>query len=289
MPEDTSPPSKEGPPSALAHSLNDAEILANYAVRNNIVGVHEAITGIAKAREDFVAGKLKGDEQRQFYAAYSTLASAIAPVTVSSLKDSLDEYGVEVRDWFHLGRKRMLSQAGLAAYRQSLLATLVLLALVVAQSYWLIGNAFISEAPPQTPEERAALLSAGLAAVPTGNANQIPTSQGAEKSPDDKLAAEKVQFEAATTLHHRAEITRLLVNWAWYLGLGQTSDPDKVYTVCRRILDILQQYVLPLLYGMLGAMAYVIRSISQQARDRLYRQENETGYYLRVWLVSSAA
>ena len=41
---------------------------------------------------------------------------------------------------------------------------------------------------------------------------------------------------------------------------------------------------MPLLYGLLGAMAFVIRTISQQARDRLYRVENETGYYLRIWL-----
>jgi hypothetical protein len=40
-----------------------------------------------------------------------------------------------------------------------------------------------------------------------------------------------------------------------------------------RILDVIQQYLLPLLYGLVGAMAYVIRTILQQARDRVYRVE----------------
>jgi len=32
---------------ALEHSLNEAEVLANYAVRNNISGVQDAIGGMA--------------------------------------------------------------------------------------------------------------------------------------------------------------------------------------------------------------------------------------------------
>jgi hypothetical protein len=88
------------PISPLEHSLNDAEILANYAIHNNIAGMQDAIGGIAEAREQFAAGNLKGDNQRAFYAHYSALAARISPVSVASLKDSLDEYGLEVKDCF---------------------------------------------------------------------------------------------------------------------------------------------------------------------------------------------
>ena len=277
--------------SALKHSLNDAEILANYAVRNNVTGVQEAISGIATAREIFASANLNGDNQREFYENYSALASKIWPVSVASLKDSLEEYGVEVRGWFGFGRKYKLSRAGIVGRRQSILATLVLIVLVVAQSYWLIGNTFILAAPPPTAAEIEARrraesdLKAGKPDL-----TQTPVSAEEQKARDEKATAAGTLLEQSNRQDiHREEITRMLASWAWYFPMhieksDKEAGADRVFTICGRILDVLQQYVLPLLYGLLGAMAFVIRTISQQARDRLYRVENETGYYLRIWL-----
>jgi hypothetical protein len=256
---------------ALKHSLNDAEILANYAVRNNVTGVQEAISGIAMAREDFVAGNLKGDSQRQFYANYSALASKIWPVTVASLKDSLDEYGPVVRDWFGLGGKRQLSRAGIVARQQSIFATLVLIVLVVAQSYWLIGNTLVLAAPSRTAEQLEALRRAELDAEPVAVETRAPTVISAEekKARDDKESAARMllaQFESQDI--HREEVMRMLASWAWYFPMN-ISPPttatereamlDRVFTICGRILDVLQQYVLPLLYGLLEGNFLVSR------------------------------
>jgi hypothetical protein len=53
-------------------------------------------------------------------------------------------------------------------------------------------------------------------------------------------------------------------------------------------LAVLQGYLLPLLYGWIGATAYVVRSLSREARERLYRRENDTAYTLRIFLGSLA-
>jgi hypothetical protein len=50
------------------------------------------------------------------------------------------------------------------------------------------------------------------------------------------------------------------------------------------VADVVQQFVLPVLYGGLGAIAYALRTLAQQSRDRLYRAENETADSLRTWL-----
>ena len=50
------------------------------------------------------------------------------------------------------------------------------------------------------------------------------------------------------------------------------------------VVDVFQQFVLPMLYGGLGAIAYALRTLAQQSRDRLYRVENETADSLRTWL-----
>jgi hypothetical protein len=85
---------------------------------------------------------------------------------------------------------------------------------------------------------------------------------------------------------------RVLVPKSWLPDPGEIKDvkelekldPERVVTLASRFLEVLQQYVLPLLYGWLGAMAYVLRTLGQQARARLYSVENQTDFNLRVWL-----
>jgi type II secretory pathway component PulM len=51
-----------------------------------------------------------------------------------------------------------------------------------------------------------------------------------------------------------------------------------------QIIDVTQKWVLPLLYGALGAMVFVVRTLSMQARDRLFRREALVSLVLRVFL-----
>lgn len=50
------------------------------------------------------------------------------------------------------------------------------------------------------------------------------------------------------------------------------------------VLDILQSYILPLLYGLLGASTYVLRSMSTEIKDMQYSVDSNRGYILRLAL-----
>jgi hypothetical protein len=54
--------------------------------------------------------------------------------------------------------------------------------------------------------------------------------------------------------------------------------------VAGQVIDVIQKWVLPLLYGALGAMVFVVRTLSVQARDRLFRREALVSLVLRVFL-----
>jgi hypothetical protein len=54
--------------------------------------------------------------------------------------------------------------------------------------------------------------------------------------------------------------------------------------VAGQVIDVMQKWVLPLLYGALGAMVFVVRTLSMQARDRLFRREALVSLVLRVFL-----
>src|SRR2546423_968114 len=160
MPDNSPPPPAPQPQIAL--DLNDAEILAGYAVRNNVAGLQDAITQIAAARELFVAGKLIGDEQKKFYTAYSALAAAIAPVSVATLKSSLDEYGIEVRR-FIFGTKVRISCARVASRTYRFWAMVALFSLLIVQSYWLIGSSLLNAFPKATAEEIESIVRSRIA------------------------------------------------------------------------------------------------------------------------------
>jgi hypothetical protein len=57
-----------------------------------------------------------------------------------------------------------------------------------------------------------------------------------------------------------------------------------IRTVAGQVIDVMQKWLLPLLYGALGAMVFVVRTLSLQARDRLFRREGIVFLILRVFL-----
>lgn len=61
-------------------------------------------------------------------------------------------------------------------------------------------------------------------------------------------------------------------------------DSAAIRTIAGQVVDVLQKWVLPLLYGALGAMVFVVRTLSVQARDRLFRKEALVSLVLRVFL-----
>jgi hypothetical protein len=57
-----------------------------------------------------------------------------------------------------------------------------------------------------------------------------------------------------------------------------------IRAVAGQVIDVMQKWLLPLLYGALGAMVFVVRTLSLQARDRLFRKEALVSLVLRVYL-----
>jgi hypothetical protein len=115
------------------------------------------------------------------------------------------------------------------------------------------------------------------------------------------IANEAALLAAEHLVDERTRIADMLATWckvllpdAWVptrVKAGSTHreeleqlDSDRVVALASRVLEVLQQYVLPLLYGWLGAMAYVLRTLGQQSRARLFSKENQTDFNLRVWL-----
>jgi hypothetical protein len=69
-----------------------------------------------------------------------------------------------------------------------------------------------------------------------------------------------------------------------FIPSGFQEDSASRGAVAGQVIDVMQKWFLPLLYGALGAMVFVVRTLSVQARDRLFREEARVTLVLRVFL-----
>jgi hypothetical protein len=59
------------------------------------------------------------------------------------------------------------------------------------------------------------------------------------------------------------------------------SDVEKVLSRYKSVPTILSQYFLPMFYGLLGSLTYILRSLSTEIRDVTFTRVSATRYSLR--------
>jgi hypothetical protein len=266
-------------------ALKGAELLLDFAARNGIKNekldekeFSAAATNIAATKEKYDATALTPVERSNFYEVYWKLAQLMQPVSVNSIRDSYPSLGERRFRYRFFGPLKWYSQADIAVDRWKRRAVLVLIALLVVQVYWVTGAALI--------EGIKALDSQPKAATATSTPTPSP--------------AEQVKEEVKTQIR-RDTLYRLLDSW-WQLCLlppnvkrlpyKQADDPtlqtatkaSSLLECCTQVVNVLQVYILPLLYGLLGAHAYVLRELIRENRERVFRTESETAYRMRIIL-----
>ena len=281
----------------LSQAVSDAELLAIYVSRN---GMHvsrdgkavtpEVLQGVTDARERLVSHTLNGGAAAAFLKNYRELAAAAFPVTVASLRDSTLEQKGALPWWLIFGRKVKCIPASVASYTHWAFAGVALFLLILTQSYYIVGTNLIQLLPEyrMLVEQEQSVLK-----------GVEPKSEASRGPQTDR----EVRFSKLVDADRK-----MLCGWLHWCPLiamptpndpGRTAnasvstdvtqaDTDAVVVKSRQMLAVLQGYLLPLLYGWIGATAYVVRSLAREARERLYRRENDTAYTLRIFLGSLA-
>jgi hypothetical protein len=281
----------------LFQAVCDAELLAIYVSRN---GMHvsrdgqpvtpEVLQGITDARERLEDHTLTGEAAAVFLKNYRELAAAAFPVTVASLRDSTVEQKGALPWWLIFGRKVRCIPASVASYTHWAFAGVALFLLILTQSYYIVGTNLIQ----LLPEYR--MLVEQEQAILKGVEPKFETSGQSQTSPENRFSK---LVEADRKMLCRwlswcpliamptSNKTGTTVNPSVSTDAAQ-GDTDAIVVKSRQVLAVLQGYLLPLLYGWIGATAYVVRSLAREARERLYRRENDTAYTLRIFLGSLA-
>lgn len=286
--------------SSLASSLRDAQILLAYAAQNGIAIDGATIKSVVAAASLHASNSMTDDDEAGFWAAFNLLAKTVAPVTVGSLRSIMDVEASE-RTLFGLHfRKSPLARKAVRWY--TTLAIVTLATLLVVQIYWLFGAKITSDIQKTSETQSkvgaslrsAEKLAAQLASKPKNAPPEEATAPAATEVDIPSLRAQKETLSMKEESSYEA-----LAGWSAVWGnflpefaceTRENPPKCKIYanTVLLQssslVLEALQRYLLPLLYGLLGTCVYVLRTLAAEISRRTYSEASNIGFRIRLYL-----
>lgn len=282
-------------PNALSEAICDAELLMNHAARSGLAIESTVLNAITRTRELFNRGKLRPEEASEFYQNFSALSKATYPVNVRSLKSCTIPR--QSRTWLFWRTEETRADQALNRHRRWGFAGLLLL--TVVQTYWVIGSFLTTNLPILSDDEKQ--IQQGVEEQARWDLNKAvtPPLQTDDHKSEQAVDAEILKDEQDILKGRRNTQVWLLDVWtapglnaalffdeAFHTTHGNIGAATawKTGIVAKYILNIMQTYVLPPLYGWLGAMAYVLRRLISEINSGTYHSDSDTSYNLRIYL-----
>jgi hypothetical protein len=259
----------------LKDSITEAQSLLSYAARSGITidaGMVSTIVATA-AKYTGGSGTISDQDEAAFWMAFDALAKTLAPVTVSSIMATMDSNSATGKHFFGIPVVRW-SPARWAVFQYTMLAYAALVILIPIQIYWLVG----------------VVITTDIQATET-TFSQLQSSVDKSQTKDEQMTHQQFQIESGY---------KLLEIWSsfWEKSVEKLapacSAVDEAHTnLCMKtsreksasvVLRILQQYFLPMLYGLLGATVYILRTLANQIRARCYSNSCDIDFRIRLFL-----
>ena len=289
----------------LEQCIRDGQRLLTYISRNGTAQLDPSLTeSIIDAKRYLVIGQWTVAQEQQYLVNYDKLAKSVFPVTVESINAIIPD---------KISKKPAVTkaQSAVAWYRRYTLVALVLM--LIAQLYWLMGNelrtnldkAFaareqtheqilkMAKDQEQQQELRKTLMiqdqefDANFNLLKAWNLVWMVGSGFEAKLPPYFQA----QYEHQKQRLANQNLTNNDDNQEKLSELDLKRKLHEVRVVYFEnllaadfVLNSFQGYILPLLYGLLGAFIYVLRSLMGEIKALTYSYDSEIRYRLRLTL-----
>jgi hypothetical protein len=287
--------------------LESARLMLVYAAGQGIDLPKDMVLTLSNAIEGASGYDGRSVQPVDFWLQFTALAKMLSPVTPESLRCC-------VRTANDLG------PGGAAARRYNRSGYAVLLLLFFAQAYWFVltstldrFNAYqdIVRQHEYAQAVTRAMLRAALGREPTDDeiarerdktsgtiadlTGSLGTANPNLKAPKSPLSTGDINYVVASqkaTLDAIAHVA----GWAsWLMNPKYLESGDAFFVnvraknlrdlqAARFLVDLLNRYVLPILYGLAGASLYVTRSVAAEIRRAVYTSSSDVGFTLRFLL-----
>lgn len=273
----------------LREAVADAQLLIAHAASRGIELAPELVRSIVAAKELLLldlADPATYERQSAFWEARNQLSKAVQPVTIASLKASTQTgpmvlYRSLFRAFFRSARTgQPISPAERSVLWFRFLASLALFSLLTVQVYWVVGSRVVGETAEILNQVKANQLALQTLGV------DDPKSQAIE--------AEGEALDREISIRYDI-LKRWNTVWAVPLQLfgleivppvakPRYEDLQRARLAGEFVTQSLERYLLPLLYGWLGACLYVLRKLAQEIKNLSYTAEQDMLYRLRVYM-----
>lgn len=277
----------------IRDAIGDSELLLAYAANHGIDLAPELVKTIVSAKallSTNLADPSTFDQQAVFWEARNQLTKAVQPVSIASLKASAQTGSMALyRSLFSVLPRTIRTHQPVSPAERSVLwfrflASVALFILLAVQVYWVVGSRVIGETATILTQ-----VQDNSSALETLNADD-PKAQ--------LLEAKRMALEAEISIRYGILKTWNSV-WAFPLSLFGFQVPKAVdnpgYDDLQRARLVgefasqsIERYLLPLLYGWLGACLFVLRKLAQEIKALSYTAEQEMIYRLRIYMGSLA-
>lgn len=263
----------------LNAAIDQMELLLSHATQAGIVVSVERIEALVKTKREARNGNIDMATEVSFWHEFQELGQQLQPISVDSLTATRERLAPEdVRGIWKFFRQRSL--AGQAVRRYQIWSVVALLLLLVTQIYTIFGSNAVNDIKDLAKEiniEKANIVDLNSRST-TAPAEEFERFMKLLQDADDRLDSMNNRMEASYEL--------LVV---WFPAHLSVLDPsialdETRLQIAQIILESLSKYLLPLLYGLLGACVYVLRTLSLEIKNLVYTVESDIRFQLRIYL-----
>lgn len=275
----TSAPQPNEKNARLIAAIDEMELLLSHATQAGIVVSVERIEALVKAKRAARNGDIDEQIEINFWHEYQELGQQLQPISVASLKATQKLLDPEkVRGIWRIFRRR--SPAGQAVRRYQIWSVVALLCLLVTQIYTIFGSNAVNDFQLLVNQVKSVKVQI------EDLHGQLATVSVEEEQGIIKLIRE-TDVNLSSMIDRQIAINDLLTMWLplppSVLDPGYENIQIRLRLV-HTILESLSKYLLPLLYGLLGACVYVLRTLSLEIKNLVYTVESDIRFQLRIYL-----
>lgn len=268
------------PKSFTSETIDEAIALLEFASKKGLAVDEKTVDVIVGARYLIDSNAWAANNEIEFWGALNAIVKLVAPVNIDSINaKSAKKSG-----------KKTQSDSAVNFYRW--LTAISLVSLLLVQIVWSFGNAIVTELneiPKKVQDTNVELRTkTNLLGDKAADDPEISEIEAKVTSLKDKMKSDFVILD---------KFGLLIPDYFMNINISKIDSKGKSATASTEvsqqliqlqlvtfILNVLQTYLLPLLYGTLGACTYILRSLINEIEHVTYTQTSNTKYLLRFQL-----
>ncbi len=283
------------------NAVEDSEALLAYASEQGLDAQRADIEAIISAKFAIEKNKITKDIEVDFWLAYKSLSKIVHPVSIASIK-ATQRQRIKKPSWIAklFKRKYRPAQTAKAVRTNTTLAVISLAIMLILQIFYLRGLNLLTTI--QTKNIRASEIEKRITQLSI-------MSVGSERTAS--IETEQLESENGELQNAIGSSIELLADWLAFGRFFRTSDkydamlekqiqeeedvigppvPSKrqvdrnvmIIQDSQNYILILGFYILPLFYGLLGGFVFVLRSLADEIKTRIYTIESNIKFWLRI-------